>query len=56
MDRDAMLRAATAVQRGQFAEIKNAWHHLILDDPAGFVSTVTAWLDRAARPRPPGGG
>jgi pimeloyl-ACP methyl ester carboxylesterase len=50
MDRDAMLRVATTVQRGQFAEIKGAWHHLILDDPAGFVSTVTAWLDRAAPP------
>jgi pimeloyl-ACP methyl ester carboxylesterase len=50
MDRDAMLRVATTVQRGQFAEIKGAWHHLILDDPAGFVSTVTAWLDRAVPP------
>ena len=52
MDRDAMLRVATTVQRGQFAEIKGAWHHLILDDPASFVSTVTAWLDRAVPPRP----
>jgi hypothetical protein len=51
-----MLRAATAVQRGQFAEIKNAWHHLILDDPAGFVSTVTDWLDRVAPPLPPRSG
>jgi pimeloyl-ACP methyl ester carboxylesterase len=50
MDRDAMLRVATTVQRGQFAEIKGAWHHLILDDPAGFVSIVTAWLDRAVPP------
>jgi pimeloyl-ACP methyl ester carboxylesterase len=50
MDRDAMLRVATTVQRGQFAEIKGAWHHLILDDPASFVSTVTAWLDRAVPP------
>jgi pimeloyl-ACP methyl ester carboxylesterase len=50
MDRDAMLRVATTMQRGQFAEIKGAWHHLILDDPAGFVSTVTAWLDRAVPP------
>lgn len=56
MDRDVWLRVATTVQRGQFAEIKNAWHHLILDDPAGFVSTVTAWLDRAmAAPAGPGG-
>ena len=50
MDRDAMLRVATTVQRGQFAEIKGAGHHLILDDPAGFASTVTAWLDRAVPP------
>jgi len=54
MDRDAMLRAATAVQRGQFAEIKDAWHHLILDDPPGFVSTVTAWLDRVVTQSPAG--
>jgi pimeloyl-ACP methyl ester carboxylesterase len=52
MDHDAMLRVATTVQRGQFAELKDAWHHLILDDPAGFVSIVTAWLDRAVPPRP----
>jgi pimeloyl-ACP methyl ester carboxylesterase len=55
MDRDAWLRVATSVQQGQFAEIKDAWHHLVLDDPAGFVSTVTAWLDRVAPPRPVGG-
>jgi pimeloyl-ACP methyl ester carboxylesterase len=46
MDRDVWLRVATSVQQGQFAEIKDAWHHLVLDDPAGFVSTVTTWLDR----------
>jgi hypothetical protein len=40
------------VQRGQFAEVKDAWHHLILDDPAGFCSIVTTWLDRAV-PTPP---
>ena len=54
MDRDAWLRVATSVQQGQFAEIKDAWHHLVLDDPAGFVSTVTTWLDRVAPPRPAG--
>ncbi len=43
MDRAAMLRAATTVRQGQFAELKAAGHHLILDDPAGFVSLVTAW-------------
>jgi len=54
MDRDAWLRVATSVQHGQFAEIKDAWHHLVLDDPASFVSTVTTWLDRVAPPRPVG--
>ena len=54
MDRDAWLRVATTVQQGQFAEIKDAWHHLVLDDPASFVSTVTTWLDRVAPPRPLG--
>jgi pimeloyl-ACP methyl ester carboxylesterase len=44
MDREAWLRVATSVQRGQFAEVKGAHHHLILDDPAQFVSIVTAWL------------
>jgi len=55
MDRDAWLRVATAVQRGQFAEVKGAWHHLILDDPAGFCSIVTTWLDRVVTQSPAGG-
>ena len=54
MDRDAWLRVATAVQRGQFAEVKDAWHHVILDDPAGFCSIVTTWLDRVVTPSPAG--
>ena len=44
MDKEAWLRVATSVQRGQFAEVKGAYHHLILDDPAQFVSIVTGWL------------
>jgi pimeloyl-ACP methyl ester carboxylesterase len=44
MDKEAWLGVATTVQRGQFAEVKGAYHHLILDDPAQFVSIVTAWL------------
>jgi pimeloyl-ACP methyl ester carboxylesterase len=44
MDREALLRVATNVQRGQFAEVKGAHHHLILDDPAQFVAIVTGWL------------
>jgi len=55
MDRDAWLRVATAVQRGQFAEVKDAWHHLILDDPAAFCSIVTTWLDRVVTPSPAAG-
>ena len=43
MDRDQMLRVATAVRQGQFAEVKNAYHHLVLDDPAAFTAVVTAW-------------
>jgi esterase len=43
MDRDQMLRVATAVRQGQFAEVKGAYHHLVLDDPAGFASIVTGW-------------
>jgi pimeloyl-ACP methyl ester carboxylesterase len=48
MDRDQMLRVATAVRQGQFAEVKGAYHHLVLDDPAGFASVVTGWAP--ARP------
>jgi pimeloyl-ACP methyl ester carboxylesterase len=55
MDRDAWLRVATAVQRGQFAEVKDAWHHLILDDPASFCSIVTTWLDRVVTQSPTSG-
>lgn len=54
MDRDAWLRVATAVQRGQFAEVKDAWHHVILDDPAAFCSIVTTWLDRVVTWSPAG--
>ena len=54
MDRDAWLRVATSVQRGQFAEVKDAWHHLILDDPAAFCGIVTTWLDRVMAQSPAG--
>jgi pimeloyl-ACP methyl ester carboxylesterase len=56
MDRDTMLRVATTVRRGQFAEIKGAWHHLVLDDPAAFVATVTTWLDKVVPDGSGGGG
>ena len=44
MDKQSWLRAATTVQRGQFAEIRGAYHRLILDDPPQFVSVVDRWL------------
>ena len=44
MDREAWQRVTLAVRRGQFAELKNAFHHLILDDPPGFVARVEKWL------------
>ena len=43
MDREQMLRAATTVRLGQFAEVRGAQHHLVLDDPAGFAAVVTGW-------------
>ncbi|HEV8457223.1 MAG TPA: alpha/beta hydrolase [Methylomirabilota bacterium] len=46
MDKDTWLNVTTAVRRGQFAEVKGAFHHLILDDPPQFVSLVTNWLAR----------
>jgi pimeloyl-ACP methyl ester carboxylesterase len=44
MDGDALIRVAATVQRGTPAEVKGAYHHLILDDPAQFVSIVDGWL------------
>lgn len=46
MDREQWLRVTTAVKMGQFAEVKDAYHHLILDDPPQFVSIVEDWLAR----------
>jgi pimeloyl-ACP methyl ester carboxylesterase len=48
MDRDQMLRVATAVRQGQFAELRNAYHHLVLDDPAGFAALVMGWAPARA--------
>ncbi|MBI4638595.1 MAG: alpha/beta hydrolase [Candidatus Rokubacteria bacterium] len=44
MDRETWLQVTTAVRRGQFAELKHAFHHLILDEPQGFVAVVQKWL------------
>jgi pimeloyl-ACP methyl ester carboxylesterase len=46
MDRDQWLRVTTAVQRGQFAEVRDAFHHLILDDPPQVVTIVEDWTGR----------
>ncbi|HET8576643.1 MAG TPA: alpha/beta hydrolase [Methylomirabilota bacterium] len=46
MDKETWLKVTTTVQRGQFAEVKGASHHLVLDDPPQFVSLVTGWLKR----------
>jgi len=47
MSREAGLRVAATVKRGRLVEIESAYHHLILDDPAQFVSIVTGWLSTA---------
>jgi pimeloyl-ACP methyl ester carboxylesterase len=44
MDRAQMLRVATTVNRGKFAEIPGAYHHLVLDDPPAFAAVVERWL------------
>lgn len=44
MDREGWQRVAQALRRGHAGELKNAHHHLILDDPPGFVALVTTWL------------
>jgi len=53
MDRAAWQRVAMAVRRGQFAELPSAYHHLVLDDPPGFVAIVTKWLAGAQKETSP---
>jgi esterase len=43
MSREQMLRVATGVRQGQFAEVKDAYHHLVLDDPAAVADVVAGW-------------
>ena len=43
MDREACAAVAKAVARGQAAEIANSFHHLIVDDPDGFVALLDDW-------------
>lgn len=47
MSRDQWLRVTTTVKLGEFAEVKGAFHHLIVDDPPQFVSIVEKWLTTA---------
>ena len=44
MTREAAERVAGAVRHGTVVELPGAYHHLVLDDPAGFVERVEAWL------------
>jgi pimeloyl-ACP methyl ester carboxylesterase len=49
MTREAAERVAAAVPHGTVVELPGAYHHLILDDPAGFVARVEAWLSAVTR-------
>ncbi len=44
MSRESGQRVAAAVKNGRFAEVKGAYHHLVLDDPAQFAAIVEGWL------------
>jgi pimeloyl-ACP methyl ester carboxylesterase len=44
MTREAAERVAAAMRRGTAAELPGTFHHLIVDDPAGFVARVASWL------------
>jgi len=44
MTREAAERVAGAVPRATVVELPGTFHHLIVDDPAGFVARVDAWL------------
>ena len=47
MTRDAAERVARTVRQGSVAELPGAFHHLIVDDPAGFVARVVSWRTSA---------
>jgi pimeloyl-ACP methyl ester carboxylesterase len=46
MSRDAAERVAKTVARGEAAELGGAYHHLVVDDPEGFVRLVDDWEAR----------
>lgn len=43
MTREAAARVAGTVRQGSVAELPGAFHHLIVDDPDGFVARVESW-------------
>jgi pimeloyl-ACP methyl ester carboxylesterase len=47
MTRDAAERVARTVRQGSVAELPGTFHHLIVDDPAGFVARVESWRTSA---------
>jgi len=49
MTREAAERVAGAAPHGTIVEMPNAYHHVIVDDPAGFASRVEAWLSAIRR-------
>ena len=49
MSREAAEPVAGAVPHGMVVELPGAYHHLILDDPAGFAGRVEAWLATVRR-------
>jgi pimeloyl-ACP methyl ester carboxylesterase len=50
MSREAAERVAGSVPNGTVVELPGAYHHLIVDDPAGFVARVEEWLAAQGRP------
>ncbi len=46
MSGDEASRVARAVQHGQAAEVPGAYHHLVVDDPVGFVAALEGWLGK----------
>ena len=44
MTRESAERVAGTVRHGTAVELPGTFHHLIVDDPAGFVARVDVWL------------
>ena len=56
MSREAAERVAGALPHGTLGELPGAFHHLIVDDPSGFVERVEAWLATLSPADRPHGG